>query len=358
MASGRAADAGAPGAGGTMPALADELRQGEVRPVYLLEGPDQFRLEQAVAYIRGLVLEPGTEAFSDHRLDAPAAGWSGILQQARMLSMFGGRQVVWARHVDQLKGREKDPEEAALVQYLKEPVASTVLILTGQHCDARRTWVKTAKQHGYHVAFPAPVGAELLAWIRKACRKEGLELEDAAVRLLADLVGSDLQALQGEIEKLSLLTGPDGTPPAADRLPGLVLDQVEFDSFSLTDAAGPGQAPAMLKNWRNQMNQGKSTEELMPLLLTHLRRAALVAACLEEGIAEREIAAESGLNAWMVRNKLLPLARRLGPGAMRRLLNACLDCDQALKGRPLPAIVAGEQLLAAIGGLSVRSRRP
>lgn len=328
--------------------LATDLKTGELRPVYVLEGADQLRIEQVAGFIRNKVLPAGGMAFNDHVLDAETSGWAQILQQARSFSLFGGRQVVWARHADLLKPREKDPHEAALVKYFQDPVETTILILSGRQFDARRAWLKAAKQLGYHVAFPAPRGEDLLAWIRKAAQKSGLTLSETAVKLLADLIGSDLQAMQGELDKLALLEQARGRPLTLRELPELILEQAELDAFSLTDATGPGHGTAMLKNWQTQLEQGRSVEELLPALVTHLRRAVLVACCLEDNHSLLQLPEISGLNAWLVKNKLAPLARILDPASCRLIIGACLACEQALKSSPLPSEVVGERLLAQL----------
>lgn len=335
--------------------LADDLRTGNLRPVYVLEGEDQLRIEQVATYIRSLVLAPGSEAFNDHVLDAETAGWASIIQQARSCPMFGGRQVVWARHADQIKPKEKDPHEAALADYLGEPIAETILIISGQQFDARRRWVKVAKEAGFHVQFTPPKGRELLEWIGKAAAKSNVSLDDASIRMLADLVGSNLRALQAELDKLSLLEQARGRAVTACDLPWLILEQIELETFSLTDAAGPGRSAAMLKNWQVQSIQGRGAEEMIPILLTHLRRAVLVSACLADGLSIDEIQAETKLNGWLLRNKLVPLARSFDAEARHRVLLAGLECDAAIKSRPLPSGLAGERLLADLGAVRADS---
>lgn len=337
--------------------LHEELRAGLLRSVYVLEGADQHRIGEVAVFLRKKAVTPGSEAFSDHIVDVETAGWAGVLQQARSIPMFGGTQVVWARHAETVNKQAKDPSETALAEYLKEPVDSTLLIISGEHFDARRSWMKIAKEKGYHVLFPAPSGAELHAWIKKTAAKSGLTLDTDAVRLLAELIGSNLGSLLAEIQKLALLEKAQAKPLGRSLLPDLVLEQAELDAFSLTDAIDPGSGPQILKNWYGHAFRGRALDELLPLLLTHLRRAVMVSASLGEGESEAELLSETGLNAWMLRHKLKPLARKLNAARRHLLLRACLDCETAVKRRPLPSDVAFEQLLATIGTLESLDHR-
>jgi DNA polymerase III subunit delta len=332
--------------------LRQDLKSGNLRPVYVLDGPDQLRIEQVVAAIKKLALDPAAAAFNEHVIDAEAVGWSGIIQQASGYPMLGERQLVWARHADRIKtgSGKSDPGEAALSSYLQAPLDSTILIITGEKFHGAKAWIKAARKSGFYFSFAAPTGAELRTWIDKAAARAGLTLPSPAVELLAELVGGDLQALQGEIEKLALLEASRGQALDPDELPALVMDQAQLVVFDLTDAAGPGRGPAMLGAWFDLIAWGSSVEELSPILVTHLRRAALVAACLADDLHLDALQGATGLNAWMLRNKLAPLARRLDGAGWRRVLKQCLEYDDSVKRRPIPPHLASEQLLIGFHG--------
>ncbi len=123
------------------------------------------------------------------------------------------------------------------------------------------------------------------------------------------------------------------------------MDQAELEIFQLTDTFGPGEAASLLRSWWRLTTWGRDVYQLTPLLLTHLRRTALAATCLAEGESPATVSEQSKLNSWMLKNKIIPLANRLGADGCRRILAACLACEQAQKRRPVPPDLAFEQLL-------------
>lgn len=346
--------ASGPGTGrvpGFQDLLVRDLKTGNVRPVYVLDGPDQLRIEQVVQALQKLVLDSASAAFNQHVLDAEDSGWGGILQQARGYPMLGERQFIWARHVDRIKtgaAGKVDPGEAAFAAYVQDPVESTVLVLTGEKFHGAKGWVKAARKAGAYFTFAAPSGPELAQWIARAAEKAGLSLDGPGCQLLADLVGGDLQALQLEIEKLALLEVSRGRPFEATDLPALVMDQAQQVVFDLTDAVGPGRGREALAVWLDLTAWGSSVEELSPMLLTHLRRVALVAAQLADGEPPDALQRAAGLNPWLVRQKLVPLARRVDPAGWQRILDACLELERNLKQRPLPPSLACEQMICDV----------
>jgi len=319
-----------------------DLRKRDFRPVYVLEGADTFRIGSVVDSLRELALE-GDASFNSHVLHGDQAGWQAVLQQAQAISMFGGRQLVWLRQAERIARDEAG--ESALRRYLESPVPSTILVISAEKLDRRRAWVKDAQKRGFVFAFEPPKGAELREWARKAAAKAGLDIGGEALQTLCDLVGSDLQALSGEIQKLSLLAEASGAPPTADDIVRVVMDQAELNAFQLTDSLAPGRRSEALRTWFRLAEWGTDVHGLSPLVLAHLRRTALVRALVDDGHRTDEIARIAGLHPWALRNKMLPLAERLGPDGSRRALLASLRCERALKRTPLPPALVFEKLL-------------
>ena len=323
-----------------------DLRSGEFRPVYVLDGEDQLRIDQVIEAIRKRALDPAAAAFNEHHLAADEVGWQGVLQQAQAYPMLAGRQLVIARHADQLGWTKDAPGVTALTAYIRDPVLTTLLIIVGDQFHGNAAWVKAAKESGYYFHFAPPGGRDLEAWTDRAARQQGLDLAPAARQVLCELVGGDLRALLAEIEKLALLQAERGTAPTPEEIPGLVMDQAELEVFAVTDALTAGDGGEAMRAWRRLAAWGRDVYEMTPVVTAHLRRLVSVATAVADGLDEPgRIASETGLNAWMVRTKLLPQARRLGPASCRALLAACLECERSQKSRPLPPDVALEQLL-------------
>ena len=327
--------------------LKQDLKTGDFRPVYILDGDDQLRIDQVVEALRKQALDPASAAFNEHVMQGDQVGWEGVIQQAHGFPMLGGRQLVLARHADKINSRKGDPAEKALAEYIRAPLDSTLLVITGEKFDGRKAWLVAAKKAGFYFHFAPPVGRELAAWIDKAAARAGLTLAPDAREVLMMLVGGDLQGLLVEIEKLALLEDSRGKAPSATEIPDLVMDQAELEVFKLTDTFGPGEGAALLRAWWRLTTWGRDVYQLTPLLLTHLRRTALAAICLAEGDSVTNVSEQSKLNSWMLKNKIIPLANRLGVDGCRRILAACLACEQAQKRRPVPPDLAFEQLLLA-----------
>ncbi len=320
-----------------------DLRTREYGPVYVFDGDDAYRIESVIERLKADALDAASAAFNVHTFHGDQTGWSPALQQAQGYPMFGSRQLVLLKQVDRIA--RDDRAEATLAAYLEAPATTTIFVMTAEKLDRRRKWVQDVRARGYLVHFEAPEGEALVTWAAKAAQRAGLTIGRDALQTLTDLVGRNLQSLAGEIEKLALLSDTWQRPPTADDVMRVVMDQAELKAFTLTDTLEPGGAPTVMATWRKLAELGEDPYGLTPIVMAHLRRMAVVSAMLADGESPDAIAANTGIHPWVVRNKLVPLARRLGPHGAARTLRACLACERALKGRPVPPALTFEALL-------------
>jgi DNA polymerase-3 subunit delta len=310
-------------------------------------GEDSYRIEAAVAKIRRDVLgEGGNADFNWHVFRGGDASWQRALQQARSFPMLGSRQVVWLRDAD--AAIVDDAAGDAMTAYLAEPTEQSVFVVTAAKLDRRKRWLKAWKDAGVLYEIEPPTGRDLAAWTERAVRRAGLALGDNAIALLIELVGNDLRALSGEIEKLALIAEDTPGSLTEDTIVATVVDQAEREIYALNQQIGPDRAGAALSVWLDMAAEGQSAQRLAPLLLYKLRTATLVEALQSAGCADAEIPQIAGINGWVVRAQLKPLVRQLGRIGLRRGLVAALACDRSLKSSPVEESIHFERLIASV----------
>ena len=325
-----------------------DLANRSYRPVYVLEGEDAHRMEGVVAHLRDRLLEPAAQAFNYHVFNGDSADLAQVVQQALSYPLLAARQLVWLRDCDRCAVGEG--REAALEKYLERPVENTVLVLTATKLDGRRRWVKRCKESGWHFHFAPPEGAALVDWVLKAAGRQQVPLDRDLAEMLCELVGSDLRALSGELEKLALAVEEAGRAPTRAQLQSLILRQRAVDPFELVRALVPGDPAPALILWRRLAAEGAVAHEVGPLMIWRVRQLALVAALLAEGRTESDVQTLAGLSPWAYR-QVSQAARRWGPSQIGRALAACRRFDAALKGSPLRPDLVLEQAILDVCGL-------
>ena len=328
--------------------LATDLKTGEFRPVYLLIGPDDYRIEAVVEHIKKAALgEGGDGTFNDHVFQGDECDLSHVLQQAETYPMFGSRQVVWLKHVEECVSNQDAGD--ALMRYIQQPVDQTILILTGASLDKRRKWVKALAQHDVLFEFPNPKGNALRTWVRRAAQRANLDIDAETADTLVQLVGNDLRALSGEIDKLTLLAEDSGRKLSGADILKVVMDQAELQVFDLSNAIEPGNSVGALHTWFRLAEWGKSAYELAPLIIFRFKQAALVAQVREDGLNDQEMAQRTGLSSWVLNKQIMPMVNRLDAKRLAAALADCARCDRALKSSPLKPEIHLERMIISLG---------
>ena len=297
-----------------------------------------------VAYLKKHQLGDAGAAFNYHVFDGGEAGLEKVLQQALSFPLMCDRQLIWLKRADEaISGQDL---EDGFLRYLADPSPQTTLVMTAVKLDGRRKWVKEFKSAGGYFTFAPPAGAELVKWVQRTARNQGLELDDDLAGLLIELIGDDLNALSGEINKLALMTEDAGTALDGDRLRAVIISQRSVDIFELVKNLGPGRSSTGLRAFHKFITEGRSPYELAPLLAWRIKQISMVSALLGEGLDDREIMRRAGLSPYAYR-AVAAAARSWGPDGARRALAACADCDAAVKGSPLgPEYVLERAILA------------
>ncbi len=320
-----------------------DLKSGTYRPVYLFAGDDPLRMSGVVEKICKDTLGDAGRAFNFHTLHGDQIGVGRIIQQALALPMLGKLQLIWIKNADLCLGTQDS--QAAIEKYILNPVKETILVLTTSKADKRLKWVKACIAGGYFFDFSPPEGAALIQWVQKAADREGLVLGRPEAEILCDLVGNDLLGLKNEISKLALLAEQRGGSFKGKELNRIIMDQAELQGFDITNDLEPGKAKEVLKTWYRLAEWGKSAYEISPLMLSRIRKGAMLSSCRQQGLSDKEIASLTGASPWGFRF-LDPMIRGLGPNGIVKAMKTSLDCDRKLKGSPMsPNIIIEKTIM-------------
>ncbi|MCC7418149.1 MAG: DNA polymerase III subunit delta [Acidobacteria bacterium] len=289
----------------------EQMAAGGLAAVYLLTGEDDVEKSALAGEIAALIDEP-LRAFNVERIhagewtsgDRLLAGVAEIAAAARTLPMLSSRRIVIVAQAETLLApkRESAAAERAHADFanlLRHPAPETTLVLlaTKIHKGARGVHELLLK-HATIVecgTLDGAAGAE--RWVRSRVAAQGVEIEPAAVRLIAERAGVDLPRLRGDIERLLLYTLGQPRITAAD-VRELVGPAALQDEWAMANAIEAGDAPRALVELARLLDSGAAPEKVL------------------------------GQLGWLVRTKFPAIA----PGALPRAVDAVFRTDQALKG--------------------------
>ena len=308
-----------------------ELAKNTVSPVYLLTGEDVYRKSLIVQKIRE-VLHP--DDFNSYQTEADKADLGEVLALANTAPVFSENRLIVLTGIEKLR---KEPKEA-LIRYLDNPLPTTTLVLT--HNDSKK--MKTEKvlaevcsDAGRVVNFDELKKDELNSWVRQKMQEKGLKPDFNSVDLLCESVGSELNALENEIEKIWLYTAErnDKTITKEDVLACIGFSKEE-NPFELSNAITACNKARAVKLVDKLIDDGEEPIAILSKMTFPILKMARIKRYSEAGLSPSEILRAAGLMPW--ESRLVGQARSFpSQKYFLNALNRIIEADSTLKSSSL-----------------------
>lgn len=217
--------------------ILDRLKAGKYDPVYVLQGEETYYIDLISSYIENNALSESERGFNQVIVYGKDTTMATLLTHAKRFPMMAERQVVLVKEAQDIQDLNKETGAKLLLDYISRPLNSTVLVLCHKHktVDKRRELGKKIDQLTVSATFKKPYESQLGEFIQEYAGSRGYKIEEAAVRVLAEYVGNDLNRLANEIDKVLI-----GLTPAevvtADRVMAQVGISKEYNIFELQKA--------------------------------------------------------------------------------------------------------------------------
>ncbi|MCU1339226.1 MAG: polymerase subunit delta [Bryobacterales bacterium] len=262
-------------------------------PAYLFLGPEAYERTRCRRALLDAVLPPDERENGFTRHDLDRTPLAAALDDARALSLFASRRVIWLAGAEaavpraprgRTDGDDADAEtgQAGLGAYLREPTPDVVLVIDCARYEFEgEDKSRIERVEAFFSAVPAkvefrPFAPEAARFLAQRLAKEaGIQLGLAELALLLEATGGDASRIAMEIEKLRLFAGA-ARKITGDDIAALVPDAQSSTIFALVAALGRGDRSRALEILDTLSRSG----EYMPLALTFLAtqfRTALAA---------------------------------------------------------------------------------
>src|SRR5262245_28238455 len=184
-----------------------DIKARKYAPVYLLQGEEPYYIDLVSDFIEANVLSEAEKGFNQVVIYGKDSPVNVILNHARRFPMMAERQVVIVREAQDIPDLGKELGQKLMLDYLQRPVPSTLLVLCHKYktLDKRKELGKKAEQLALCLTFKKVSDNELPGFVDEVVKSRGYRIDDDAVRVLCESVGTDLGRMSSEINKV--LTG-------------------------------------------------------------------------------------------------------------------------------------------------------
>jgi len=250
--------------------LERSLREG-VRPLYLLLGPEIYLRRVAAQAITDVALSRTLlREFNESSFSLVSDAVQSAVAAAEQLPMMSDTRVIRIRDFARLR----EADEEILIRYLNNPSPSTVMIFTADELDKRKKSSKVLLDVCTVVEFSSLKDAEAKSWAKTRLKELKVTADDQVLSELIRLVGTDVQTLANELEKLASAAADSGriTMPVVDELIGRSR---ELSNFELGDHLLAGNRKRALETLHRLLEDGAEPVMLVGLIAGNYHRLAL-----------------------------------------------------------------------------------
>lgn len=305
--------------------LQRSLKEDRLSPLYLLIGCESYLRDEAAreiteAALRGTLLrEFNEETFS--LLSRPA---DSAIAAAEQLPMMSERRIVQIK--DFAKLREAD--EQMLIRYLENPAPLSVVIFNAADLDKRRILTKALLDRCQVVEFPALKDGEAMKWVKTRLRELKVAGDEQALSDIVTLVGTDVQTLFSELDKLASAAG-DSKRITLAMVEDLIGRSRELSNFELGDHLMGRNRKKALETLHRLLAGGAEPVMLIGLISSNFHKLALAKDALNRG--SRDDVFKVAPMPFFKRDAFLATLQRSDPVKIENSIKLIAAADLAIK---------------------------
>lgn len=334
----------------TIENLEKELKQGNIKSIYLLYGEELFLLETSLKKIKTLFGEcikginyiniddtNCNELISD--IETPSFGYEKKLIVARNTGLF------------KKEGKRKNAEMQKLKEnisnYLKENIElvkeSVVLVFVEEEADSKQELYITVDKLGVVCKFDFQKPIQIEKRIKSICNAYKVEIDDGTLKYFIECCGTNMQDLINEIRKLIEYVGSGGKIKKED-IDKLSIKKLESIIFDLTDSLGKKEIEKSLTVLKNLIYEKEPLQKILITLYNHFKKLYFVKIALKHN---KDIVSSLNLkpNQTFLVNKYKMQAKYFTSDDLRKVLQELIDLDYNYKNGLIDLQVGLEAIL-------------
>ena len=214
--------------------IVNDIKSGILKPIYFLMGEEAYYIDRLSDYIENNVLTEEEKGFNQTVLYGRDVTVEDIVSAAKRYPMMAERQVIIVKEAQDLV-KTIDKFES----YASDPVPTTVLVLCYKYktLDKRKKVTKLFEKSGLVFESKKLYDNQVGQWITRVLQAKKYSIEPKASAMLVEFLGTNLEKINNELEKLQIIL-PVGSTISANHIEENIGFSKDFNIFELRKAIG------------------------------------------------------------------------------------------------------------------------
>ena len=301
-----------------------DLKSGQFKQVYLLYGEEGYLKKQYKdRFIKAMLPDGDTMNYAYY--EGKNTDVKEVIDLAETLPFFAERRLI----VFENTGFFKTAAGADLADYVKEMPETTYFIFVENEVDKRNKLYKAVNSKGYAVELSTQDEGTLKRWVSNLVRRENKEMPEAVITYFIGKVGTDMEKIQRELEKV-ICYAIDRNTLTKEDVDAVCVTQLSNHIFEMVDAVAAGNQKRALDLYYELLALKEPAMRILYMLARQYRILFHVKALANQGYGRKEIASKAGIHPF-VAGKNIEQSRRFKMKELRGVMEEAAQLEQDVK---------------------------
>lgn len=306
-----------------MKSLNEDLKTGQFNNVYLLYGEEAYLKKQYKEKLRNALVSPD-DNMNYAYYEGKGINVNEIIDLAETLPFFAERRLIIMEDTGFFKNAA--PE---LADYIKEMPDTTNMIFIESEVDKRGKLYKAVQNKGRAVELGRQDESMLLRWVAGNVKRENKQISEHTIRFFLAKVGTDMENIQKELEKLFCYT-MDKDSITAEDVETICTTQITNQIFDMINAVADKEQKQALNYYYDLLALKEPPMRILFLLARQFKLLLEVKILDKQGYGRKEIAEKTGLNPFVV-GKYQTQAKAFSEKDLREIMEDSVDTEECVK---------------------------
>lgn len=306
-----------------MKSLNEDLKTGQFNKVYLLYGEEAYLKKQYKEKLRNAMLSPD-DTMNYAYYEGKGINVNEVIDLAETLPFFAERRLIILEDTGLFKSAS--PE---LADYIKEMPDTTSMIFIESEVDKRGKLYKAVQSKGRAVELGRQDETMLVRWVAGSIKREHKNVSENTVRYFLSKVGTDMENIQKELEKLFCYAMEKDSITTED-VEAICTTQITNQIFDMVNAVADKQQKKALQYYYDLLALKEPPMRILFLLARQFKLLLEVKTMDQKGYGRKEIAEKTGINPFVV-GKYQTQAKAFQMKELRSIIEDSVETEECVK---------------------------
>ena len=306
-----------------MKSLNEDLKTGKFKQIYLLYGEEAYLKKQyKERFVKAMLPVGDTMNYACY--EGKNTDIKEVIDLAETLPFFAERWLIMFEDTGFFKSSGSD-----LADYISDMPETTCFIFIENEVDKRSKLYKAVKAKGHIVELGVQDENTLRRWVQGLVKKEGKTMAQGDVAYFLNKVGTDMENITKELEKLVCYAMDRDVLTRTD-IDAVCVTQITSHIFEMVNAVADKKQRKALDLYYELLALKEPPMRILFLLTREYRILFHVKALLKQGYGKNEIASKAGLHPFAA-GRYMDQANRFHSKELRAVIEEGADIEQRVK---------------------------